>query len=230
MGLIPDSALLALKIPKNTTKKLSNSPASNDLSRAEISAGVTPPKYEGFRNAAGTDLLDQFKYDPSKSSAFNMQRTQAMDAGPSVWAQLQTQAQQLDQNKQIDQAAKSNLAGQSMAASNLARLGGLGGGARTRLAMQGAKDLMMNRQGIDQAGQLARLGIQSQDAQNKQNMLNNVTNTELAGQEKNLSAMTGDVANKSQFDINRYNKQMEAWGAQQSANAMRNAASGGGKK
>lgn len=199
------------------------------LSNAEIMAGVTPPSYEGYRNADGT-LKSAFTFDPTQSSAFNTINQNANSAGPSQWAQMQTQAQKLATNQQMDQAAKSSMQGQDMAASNLARVGGLGGGARTRLAMQGAKDLMMQRQGVDQTGQAAQLGIMSQDAQNKQQMLNNVAQTQLGSQQQNLSTAAGDVTNKAQFDANRYNQQMQAWGSQQTANATRAAGSGGGKK
>lgn len=194
--------------------------SNSNLSDMELQAGITPPGYESYRNAAGTGLKDQFKYDPNQSGAFAAQKNRAMSNAPSAWANIQTQQQQLEQQNQMDQAAKQNQQGQSMAAASLARVGGLGGGARTRMAMQGAKDLMLQKQAVGRQGMADRLGIASQDETTRQGLLKSVADTELAGQEKNLGLLTGDVTNKAQFDANRYNQQMQAWGANKSANAQ----------
>lgn len=108
-------------------------------------------------------------------------------------------------------------------------MGGLGGGARNRMAMQGARDLMMARQGISRGGMLDRLGISQTDEDRRQQLLKQVADTELSGQEKNLGLMTGDVTNKAQFDANRYAQQMQAWGASQAAGAQSRAAEAGRK-
>ena len=127
-------------------------------------------------------------------------------------------------------AARQAQQGMSQAASSLARTGGLGGGARTRMAMQGAKDLMLQGQGISRQGMSDRLGISSQDEQTRQGLLGQVAGTELQGQQTNLGTLGTDITRKAAFDANRYNQQMGAWGAKQTADAQRAAGSGGGKK
>lgn len=199
------------------------------LSDFERQAGVISPKYESLRSADGMSLRKEFQMDPTKSGAFKSIRDQAMSTAPSAWAQLALQKQNLEQQNATDLASKQLQQGQSMAAGNLARIGGLGGGARTRMAVQGAKDLMLQQQGIGRQGMLDRLGISTQDEQTRQGLLKSVADTELGSQEKNLGLMTGDITNKAQFDANRYNQQMQAWGANRAANAQMQAAQSANK-
>jgi hypothetical protein len=196
----------------------------------EQRAGINPADYEGVRNVQTGELLSQYAFDPTKSEAFSRQRAQALEQGPSEWAKLQTQRQQMEEQNQRDLANKQAQQGISQATSALARMGGLGGGARNRMAMQGAREMMMQNQGISRQGMADRLGISSQDEQTRQNLLNQVAGTELQGQQTNLGTLGTDITRKAAFDANRYNQQMAAWGAKQTADAQRAAAGGGGKK
>lgn len=196
----------------------------------EQRAGINPADYEGVRNVQTGELLSQYAFDPTKSEAFSRQRAQALDQGPSEWAKLQTQRQQMEEQNQRDIANKQAQQGISQATSSLARMGGMGGGARNRMALQGAKDLMFQGQNISRQGMADRMGIATQDEQTRQNLLNQVSGTELQGQQTNLATLGTDITRKAAFDANRYNQQMSAWGAKQTADAQRAASGGGGKK
>lgn len=91
----------------------------------------------------------------------------ASSTGNSPWADLQLQQEALQRGQQMDSTAAGNNSGIAKAYSGLATRGGVSAGARERIATQGAKDLMTSRQGVNQAGDTARLGIMSTDAAQK---------------------------------------------------------------
>jgi len=198
------------------------------------SQGVNPgdgPVRESLRTADGKDLQEQFKYDPNKSGAFSKLKEQAMaEPGSSPWAKMQQQKQGVEQAGAADAAAKSSAQGLAQAQGNLMRQGGLGGGARTRMAMQGARDLAGAQQGVNRAGIQDRLGIQEQDINRTQDALGKVSSTELQGQGQNLATLQGDVKDKGLFDMEKYKQQMAVLGANKTANAQVAAANNSGKK
>lgn len=196
----------------------------------ERRAGVTPPSYEGTRDVKTGELLGQYKFDPYGGEALKALKEQAFSQGESPWAKMQLQKQQMEQQNARGAAGRQAMQASAQAQSGLARMGGLGGGARALLAKQGARDALMAQQGVSREGMGQRLGIQAEDLNRKQGLLSQFGNTEVQGQQFNIGQSTGDIKNRAMFDANRYNQQMQAWGAQQSANAQRAAAGGGGKK
>ena len=192
--------------------------------------GTAGPERESLRDETGA-LKKEFTYDPTKSAAFGKLQEQAMAApGESPWAKMQLQKQGLEQAGAAESAAKASASGLAQAQGNLMRQGGLGGGARTRMAMQGARDLSGAQQGVNMAGMKDRLGIQGQDIDRQQSALGNISATELEGQGKNLGTLMGDVTNKGLFDMEKYKKQMEVLAAGRTADAQTNAANNSGKK
>lgn len=198
-------------------------------SRIEYQSGINAPKYTGVRDANG-NLQDQFKYDPNKSEAFSALKAQAMATpGDSPWAKMQLAQQGVEQGAAADTAAKTQAQQMAQAQGLLMRQGGLGGGARVRMAEQAAKQGALAQQDVARQGMLSRLGIQGQDIDRTQNLLGNISSTELQGQGQNLAALTGDVSNKAQFDAKRYADQMAAYGASKTAEGQRAAANSGKK-
>lgn len=98
----------------------------------------------------------------------------------SPWAQAQTQAEQEQQALQAGGAGTQANAARASAEDNLASHGGLSTGAMERLGINSANNLVNTQQNIAGQGILARLGIQSQDDQNKLAALE-----QLPGQEVN---------------------------------------------
>jgi hypothetical protein len=199
-------------------------------SDAEKRAGVNPASYEGTRDINTGQLLGQYKFDPYAGEAMQKLKEQAFATGDSPWAKLQLQKQGMEQSGAMDQAAKQGMQGMSQAQSELAASGGLSSGARERMARGGGRDLLMARQGIARQGVGARLGIGEQDINRKQSMLSDFGNAEQGAQKFNIGQQTDDLNRSAAFDSNRYNAQMQAYGAAETARAQRDAAakSGGG--
>lgn len=198
--------------------------------RQEKEAGVMPPGYEGTRDVRTGQLLDQFKINPFAGEASQRIRGEALGAGPSQAALAQLGQQRFEESQARGAAALQQQQAQSQAQSQLARLGGLGGGARTSLARSGARDQLMAAQGVGAQGVQSRFNINNQDLQRRQQLLGQVADVERQGDLQNLQATTEDINRRAAFDANRYNQQMAAYGAQQSARATEyaGARSGGG--
>lgn len=195
----------------------------------EIEAGVMPQKYQGIRDESG-QVRSQFKLDPYQGEAMQALKGQAFSQGQSPWAQMQLQQQQMEEQGQREGAARQGQQALSTGLAGLARMGGVSSGARERLGGQSSRDIMLANQQIARQGAGSRLGIGGEDIQRKEQLLRSFGQQESQAQQGNLQNLLQDVQGQQMFDVNRYNKQLEAWGAKQSANAQRAAASGGGKK
>ena len=190
----------------------------------EKKAGINAPSYEGVRDLETGELLTQFRFDPYKGEAMQKLREQAFAEGDSPWAKLQFQKQRQEQMAGMDQASKQGLQALSQSQAQLASSGGLSSGARERMTRMGARDMLMARQGIARQGIGSRLGIQEQDIDRKQSMLSDFGNAEQQAQRFNIGQMTDDINRLAGFEGGRYQTGMQAFGAQQSAQAQRDAA------
>jgi hypothetical protein len=200
-----------------------------EQSAQEKAAGVVAPGFEGVRDVKTGKLLDQYKSDAYAGEALQKLKGQAFAEGDSPWAKMQLEKQALEQSQGRDQAASSQAQALAQAQSNLMRQGGLSSGARTRMAMQGAKDMALAQQRVNAQGIGQRLGIQEQDLNRKQDLLGKFGDAESAANEKNIGRMSEDVRAGSAFDMERYGQQMGAYGAAKTAEAQRAAAGSGGK-
>lgn len=196
----------------------------------ERRAGILPPGYEGIRDLRTGELLSQFKLDPYQGRASQVLSEQAFSQGASPWAQMQMQKQALEESQGIDKVAQEQARATAQAQSQMMRLGGLSQGARNRMAMDQARQAARAQQAVRAQGMGQRLGIEEQDINRKQDLLGRFSASEMQAQAGNIGALTQDVGRSGLFDMERYKKQMEAFGAQQAADAQRAAARGGGKK
>jgi len=194
----------------------------------EKQAGVTPPGWSGMRDVKTGQLLDQYKINPFAGEASQKIRAEALGTGPSEWAKNALGKQQFEQGQQMGAAGLQSQQAQSQARAALMQQGGLGGGARTSLARSGARDQLMAQQNVGSAGALARYGINDTDAKRRQELLGTTADVERGADIQNLGTTRSDLENRAKFDVNRYNEQMKAWGAKQSADATRAAGSSGG--
>lgn len=188
-----------------------------EQSAAERRAGVSHPRYEGTRDIKTGELLSQYKFDPYQGEATQKLKAEAFGNEMSPWAKMKLEEQQFQENQALGQAAKQQMQAQAQAQSGLMRQGGMGGGARTFLASQGAKNLMLGQQSIAGQGTAQRLGIQSEDLGRKQGLMGDFAKQEATAQAGNIDQMTSDITRKAGFDQNRYDKQMEVYGANQTA-------------
>lgn len=195
----------------------------------EKQAGVDAPQYYSSLDSSG-NLKTPFQVDPTKSAAFQQMSGIASSSALSPWAQMQMDSNTNATSQQRDQLNAQTQGSNDSAMQNLMVAGGgANSGARAFLAAQGAKQGIQGNQNIGFQSQQNALGIQQADAQNKQQLLGQVANTETGAQAANSASGLQDMSNANQFAANRYSQQMQAWGAQQSADAQR-AAAGGGKK
>lgn len=198
-------------------------------SNMELAAGIRAPEFQGITDEQG-NLQSQFKTNPYAGEALQNLKGQAFSQGPSAWANLQTQQQRMEQQNAKDQLMKGAMQSQGAAQNQLARTGGLSGGASALLARQGQRDLLNQGQELARTGMGQRLGIQQQDIANKQGLLGKFGEMEANANQANIEALKGNLSGQAAFNTNRYNQQMQGYAAGQSAQATRDAgkSSGGG--
>jgi hypothetical protein len=136
------------------------------------------------------------------------------------------------------------VAGQGATArSQLAMRGGLTGGAAERVATEGQKNYLDMSQGINQgkAANMAQIGMN--DEQNRISQLGQAQGMEnaMTGIDLNKLGLYGqaqqfDIGNamknqqsKNDFDLGRYQSQMQEWGAGKTAQAQIQSGKGGKK-
>lgn len=205
------------------------------------------PEWKSLVDSSTGQLADQYKMnltglDPSQWAGYQQFQNEAT-RGPgqqSQWAMLQGQKQTAEEQQARDAAAKQAMTSQSQALSGLAMRGGVGSGARTRLALEGARGLQNAGQQVGQSGMMARLGIATTDEANRKADLNNLVNSqtdinkynktqEAQQQQFNLNNLAQEIGSRRQFDENRYNQEMKKWAGEKQAQATERASGGGGK-
>ena len=194
----------------------------------EEKAGAQPLTLEGLRDVNTGQLLSQYRSDPYSGEAQQALKQQAFAQGDSPWAKMMLAKQRQEQLAGGDVAAKQGLQALSQGQSQLAMSGGLSAGARERMARGGSRDLMLAKQNIARQGIGDRLNIGSQDIDRKQSLLSDFANAENTAQQQNITRQTQDVGSLNDFNAQRYAENMKAWGAEQTANAQRQAAGSGG--
>lgn len=176
-----------------------------DMVKKLTSMGDNTPKmakYEDIRDPSGA-LKSQFQIkDPG--------------AVKSPWLDQQLQQQAAQQTQQLNQGARQAATGAAAAQASLARRGGLSGGSAERLAGASQEQAALQAQDIRGAGDQQRLGMQSADMQNERQYQTGL-------QQSNLANTLADVASKREFDMNKYQEQMKAYGADKSAAAVEKA-------
>jgi hypothetical protein len=125
---------------------------------------------------------------------------------------------------------------EAAARSGLASHAGLGAGAATSLAKANMRNQMTGLQGVGAQGALARANIGVQDEATKNQFLqqlpgqeNQLAASTLSSQQNNVQQAMNENNAKRMADLNRYNKEMEVYGANKNANAMQSQSSGGKK-
>lgn len=188
-------------------------------------------------------------YDPSKSlygqmqgeldsiqpdmSGYDMFKQQAERTGPSAWAGLMNQQQDM-LAKNAKSAGAATVAGQNQGAyDSLAMHGGLDSGARERVAREGSKSYLDMTQGVNRDTANNKLQIGVNDEQNRisqlsslPGMYNQVIQPQM--QKINMEGQARQIDNsnaiaesdrQNQYNLGKYQTQMQGWGAGQQAYA-----------
>jgi len=196
----------------------------------EKEAGISAPQYLSSLDSSGA-LKTPFAIDPTQSEAFRAMQQTAQSTDLSPWAKMQEQslgtqtAQQRDQTNAQGQGSTNAAMEQLMTSGN-----GLDSGSRALVTGMGARSNIMANQNIGAQQTANDLQIQQQDAQTKASMLGQVANAETGAQAANAQTANQDLQNANVFSSNRYNQQMQAWGANKTADAQVAAAGSAGKK
>lgn len=155
--------------------------------------GLDPNTVTSFLDANGK-LPDYLTTkDPAElntaTDVANKLNTTAFSTELTPFALAQLEKQKFEQTGAVDTANQSNMGARNNAFSELAMRGGLESGARERIASEGMKSGFSNLQNIYRAGETARLGINAQDYQTKQNLQTQLPSmfSNLAGQRTNIS-------------------------------------------
>jgi hypothetical protein len=202
------------------------------------------PEYQSLLDPATGLLRSEYISKPGTLDVAGLQgfqelKKRALTAGPSAWGQMMTDKQRMEEAQQKDAAARQAMAGAAQARSALAMKGGLSSGAGERLAAGGARDLMLQRQGVASQGQMARQGINLEDEAQRMKLLPQVSEAEAKLSQYNLGlqntaadtnilrALEEKRAKDSQ-DLAVYQEQIKKWAAERTAQATERAPSGGG--
>lgn len=148
----------------------------NDISAGTVKAGA----------------LDVAGLTPDQT-ALNAIKDKALATGPSAWAKLALDQNNLDLLNAKDQAGAQALSGANTAGGLLAMRGGLGGGAAERIATNASRDMNASRQAAGRNAALGRLGVLTSDEQQKNALLTQVPGMELANK--------GFLADMNKFNI-----------------------------
>lgn len=182
-----------------------------------------------FNMGTQSDVANLQQISPQYSQGFNALRSQALNQGPSTWLNMSQMQNQMKMEDALNKGHQSVAAATAGGENALAAGGGLSSGARERLQEQGGVNTMNMDQGVQRTGMEQNLGLESQDQSNRVSQLNNLVSDENTKQGQWNQAFQSDVTNQqhnvdqqNQFNMNQYNTQMQAWGAQQQANATAN--------
>lgn len=249
-------------------KAMEENPAFRDMRRKEqerigniMSYGDSEsPAYRGITDEYG-NLLPQFQVGAQDLNvggfkeqlaainpdqrALEALRQRGLSEGPSRWADLMMQQQGLEEQKAREGATAQAMSGAQQAQTELAMRGGIGAGARERLAAQSAKNMALQRQQIAGEGAGQRLGILTQDEQQRLGVLQQLPGQELQAAGFDLSklgmqserelqqaqlkqqadiaarqAAIQDIYNQNLAAQQGYQQKMQVYGAERQAQAI----------
>jgi hypothetical protein len=171
--------------------------------------------FESQLNPDGS-IKDVYK----QQSQLNTQGLEAMRSGALRDPSQASRWRDIAQGQAMDQFGRQQAGQLQQAQNNLAAQGGLSSGARERLQNQAMQSGIQGKQGI--WGQMAM-----QDEQNRLGQLAQLPGQELAaaGYKSNIDAANigrglGEVQARRAFDMGKYQQDMQAWGALNTANAV----------
>lgn len=158
---------------------------------------------------------------------------EALRDGPSTFADLMLQRRELDRKDQIGDISSQYQMGLGNAMDAMAAQGGLGSGARERMAASSMRDLLAARQGARRDYNRDRLGILAQDEQNRIGQLQALTGMEMDRNRMSLQGREFDITNSLQerdsrrtADLDKWKQERQDWAAIKQSEAQKNAGGG----
>ena len=179
----------------------------------------------------------ELQYDPSGQAQWGLDEMKSRSSG-TAWEDMMSQQADmsaLDQKEQAYGAMQGQLAG---ARTQLQMRGGMGGGARERLAASGAQAVADQQAAIGRQTQLAKLGIGAQAQDRRDNMLGAYQSSlsghlgqQAAADQYNaagrlgfhkgrLGYLSGMMGMENQQQLGQYQQAGNIYGAEQTADAI----------
>ncbi len=217
-----------------------------DLAKQGLNPDGSPirPEFESLIDENGNLKSDNYKLkldtlDPNSLQGYNMIKALATQKGPTESAKYMLDQNKMNQQNAIDQASQQQAGSQAAARSALAMRGGMSSGARERLAMGGARDLLNAKQGAVRSGNQGILDILKSDEDAKRQAMYSYAqgegqiagkNLDIGNQAKqyNLGTVLKEKDLGRQQTMDTYKAELDKWAAGRQADATR--ASGGGGK
>lgn len=176
--------------------------------------------------------------DPTKMEGYQAYKNNALRKGPSDWAKLMLQQQEQRRVGGMEKAAAQASSSGANARASLSMRGGMSSGARERIAKSGARDLLAARQGVGRDTNIANIGIQTQDEQDRQGFLKGLPGMEAdiekfnignrnKTNEFNIMRALEEKRAKDAQDLTVYQEQLKKWGAERQAQATESSGGGG---
>jgi len=167
-------------------------------------------EFEGISEPGGQlkTPFSMLQQQPGEFETALQQRARATGLSP--------EAQQ-EQQRQLESAQKGGLGLQAQTEEQLAMRGGLGGGARERLAEAGSEQLALQEQGI-------RGQIGAQDVEQRLGLQQRLGGLEAERGRSDIEAARDEQARKQEFGLRQFEKESEAIAAQRSAKEQARAA------
>ncbi len=176
--------------------------------------------------------------DPTKMEGYQAYKKNALRQGPSDWAKLMLQQQEMKRMGNMEKAAAQASSSGANARASLSMRGGMSSGARERIAKSGARDLLAARQGVGRDANVANIGIQTQDEQDRQGFLKGLPGMEAdiekfnignrnKTNEFNIMRALEEKRAKDAQDLTVYQEQLKKWGAERQAQATESSGGGG---
>lgn len=211
---------------------------------ADFDPGPRPdaPKFKSKVDPKTQLLREELLLDDRFSGPFQRVlekfRTEALrpEDEASAAAKVLQERLKLTQQRQEEGAIQSSATRGAEQRSQLARSGGLSGGASQNLARLAQRDLNRQLQGVRQSGAEKELGITAGDLQNRQGLLGQLSGLEQnqqafsqQGRQFNIQQALQEEQNKRLAEQNTFTQQMKAFGAGKQSQAILGAGLGAKK-
>lgn len=193
----------------------------------------THPEYIGMEPGDFGAMYDRVNFNRAPMEKLSQE---AMRTGPSRAAMLAMEGNEAQTLLNADKARRMGANLSSQAQAGLAAKGGLMSGAAERIQKSGRDKTMDLVQQANALGQQGRINIGMEDEKNRLAGLGQAANANLAAGQFDLSKATNKsrglmdlYKNKSDFNMGKYQTQMQTWASGKQADATTRAG-GGGKK
>ncbi len=181
-----------------------------NVGASTYAATLADPAAALDRNAYNIAGFGDVNTDPA---ALNAIKEQAMNAGPSAWAQVANQGQALNQRNAQDAQSQTSAGAEAQAQARMAQYGGADAGSSERLALASQRANAFAQNAILNSGNTDKVNINLADQANKNSMLmaipgfqNQDAQLKLANQQQQIGVNEYNAGNQFGVDTGNANR------------------------